>query len=227
MTSLNTKNVENRYVTKREMVYRILRENIISGHLKPGSRLVLRAIAEELGVSELPVREALRRLEAERLVKVTPHSGAEVVGLCPHDIREIFAIRSVLEGYATRLAAPNISSEVLLELRELTEKMKDYALQGDAQSVGILNREFHRKIYELSPFPRLQKLIFDLWDESERSRAVFTFDQRRPLESVKEHEAILDAIEAGDGQQVEQIVREHKRRTGDILVEYAERGELG
>lgn len=208
--------------TKLEAVYNVLRENIVSGQLEPGTRLIIKKIAQDLGVSEIPVREAIRMLEAQGLVSMTPHAGAQVATFDIDDIREVTDIRSLLEGYAARTALPFIDQKAIAELEECIEEMVKCVEAGDNVNFGVLNRKFHQKIYEHSPYKRLYKMIYEMWDGSERTRAVFSLSKRRPQESIREHEAILKAIKEQDEDSVERLIREHRQRVGSILIEYLE-----
>lgn len=205
--------------TKLEIVFNVLKENILNGNLQPGSRLVIKKIAQELGVSEIPVREAIRMLESQGLVIITPHAGAEVASFNVEDIEEIFNIRGLLEGYAARTALPNITKEIIDDLNKCIEDMRQCVKKGDAAAFGVLNRDFHRKIYALSPYKRLYRMLFELWDGAERTRAVFSFAKSRPQESLKEHEEIVKMLIEGDGEKVEQVVRKHKECVGKVFIE--------
>ncbi|MDT8903465.1 GntR family transcriptional regulator [Anaeroselena agilis] len=206
--------------TKLEAVYNVLRENIVSGKLEPGTRLIIKKIAQDLGVSEIPVREAIRMLEAQNLVTMTPHAGAQVATFDLDDIREVTDIRSLLEGYAARTAIPFIGDEAIADLEMCIEEMERCIHTEDNVNFGILNRKFHQKIYEHSPLKRLYRMIYEMWDGSERTRAVFSLSKRRPQESVQEHKAILKAIKEHDGDTVEKLIRDHRQRVGSILIDH-------
>ncbi|HHW18759.1 MAG TPA: GntR family transcriptional regulator [Firmicutes bacterium] len=209
--SLNiTMGGEIRVTTKSEYVYRILRENIISGHLRPGTRLLQKRIAEELEVSEIPVREAIKRLQAEGLVTVTPHSGAEVAQLDPVEMEEVLAIRAVLEGLAARTAAERVKQEDIHKLEELLEQMDKCVERGDPVTYGLLNQEFHKAIFALSPYKRLPKMIDELWYGAERSRSVFTLNPARLEASRDEHRALVQALRARDADKAEELMKQHR-----------------
>lgn len=213
-------NGKDQYVTtKLEVVFNVLKENILSGNLQPGARLVFKKIAQELGVSEIPVREAIRMLEAQGLVTIKPHTGAEVVRFDIEDIEEIFNIRGLLEGYAARTALPYITEEVIAELYNCLEEMRECLRKNDTVAFGLLNREFHKKIYVHSPYKRLYRMLFDLWDGAERTRAVFSYAKSRPQESLKEHEEIINVLKEGNAEKIEKIVRKHKERVGKVFIE--------
>lgn len=126
-------------------------------------------------------------LEAQGLLTITPHAGAEVTKFNAEDIEEIFNIRGLLEGYAARTALPFITPQVIADLNNCLDEMRQCVKKGDSAAFGILNREFHRKIYALSPYKRLYKMLFEMWDGTERTRAVFSFAKSRPQESLQEH----------------------------------------
>lgn len=207
-------------MTKQETVYNVLKENILDGHLKPGTRLVLSRIAKELGVSEIPVREAIRMLEAKGLVTLTPHAGAQVSELDAEDVQEIAMIRSLLEGYASKSAVPFIKQKDLNLLYEYMDKMEECINNNDGTTFGVLNRQFHSLIYELCPYKRLQKMIYELWDGYERTRSVFSIGKNQLLKSLNEHKEILYAIESGNSERVEYLVRKHRMKSAKSLIEY-------
>lgn len=204
--------------TKLELVQNILRENILDGTLKPGTRLVIRQLAQELGVSQIPIREAIRSLEAQGLVTMVPHSGAHVSTLNVDEIHEIMELRSVLEGYGTRTVIP-IKAEVVLKLKECMEAMRVCVSSGNVSEFGKLNRNFHNIIYDQITNKKLYKLINETLHASERTRAVFKLSINRAKESLKEHEAILEALLAGDSDNAEDLVRAHRKRVGQIIIE--------
>ncbi len=199
-------------------MYNILQENIINGKLKPGTRLVIRRIAEELGVSQIPVREAIRSLEAQGLVVVIPHSGAHVSELNIDEVKEIMELRSVLEGYATRSIMP-VKGDTIEQLQKCMEEMRACINAGNLSEFGVINRKFHAIIYEQTPNKRLCKLINEILHESERTRAVFNLSVKRSEEAYKEHEDILNALIDGKEDRVESLVRKHRQRVGQIIID--------
>ena len=138
-------------VTKQERVYRAIRERILSGAYGPGYRVVIDALAEEFGVSALPVREAIRRLEAEGLVIYRPNAGAQVAPADPGVFDEEMTVLAVLEGYATALAAPELGTTEIRRLTEINESMVEAMERLDSLRFGRLNQEFHAVIHERCP----------------------------------------------------------------------------
>src|SRR5579864_9372494 len=138
-------------VTKQERVYQAIRERILSGAYGPGYRVVIDALAEEFEVSGLPVREAIRRLEAEGLVIYRPNAGAQVSPADPALFAEEMTVLAVLEGYGTALAAPRLGEAQIARLTEITDEMEAAMAGLDSLSFGRLNQEFHGLIYAHCP----------------------------------------------------------------------------
>ena len=211
--------------TKLEVVYNVLRDNIVSGNLAPGTRLVLKKIAQDLGVSEIPVREAIRMLEVQNFVTMTPHSGAQVIKFDAEVIREIYAIRGVIEGFAARTAIPFINGKVLDDINKCLDRMNKALEAGNVKEFGELNHQFHELIYQQSPISRLKKMIADIWDGTEKTRTVFRLSNDRPREALQEHYELLDAIVNKDGDKVEQLMREHRQHVAAILIDHLSKAQ--
>ncbi|WP_338824085.1 HTH-type transcriptional regulator McbR [Moorella humiferrea] len=207
--------------TKTEMIYSMLREAIVSGELKPGERIVLRKIAGDLGVSAIPVREAIKQLEAEGLVEVSAHSEVTVSRLSEKDFRELSSIRVVLEAYATRLTAERITPEVLAELEQQLKEMEVCVKENDYHRYGILNRRFHQTIYAHCGNEQLKKLIDDLTVRTDRARALFAYNRSRFKESLKEHQAIVRAMACGQPEEAERVMAEQKRIALEMFLKYS------
>lgn len=201
--------------TKQEHVYTVLRERILTGDYGAGYRVVIDAVAEEFEVSALPVREAIRRLEAEGLVVYRPNVGAQVAPADPKLFDEEMTIFALLEGYATALAAPELTGEDIARLTETTDQMV-VAMEGmDPVTFGRLNQEFHGIIYERCPN---SALVDSLHDVSRRldaiRRTVFVQIPYRGSASVAEHRALIDLLREGaPASEIEAAAREHKLNT--------------
>ncbi|CEP69337.1 Transcription regulator HTH, GntR [Moorella glycerini] len=207
--------------TKTEMIYNMLREAIVSGELKPGERIVLRKIASDLGVSAIPVREAIKQLEAEGLVDVSAHSEVTVSRLSEKDFRELSSIRVVLEAYATRLTAERITPEILAELEQQIKEMEACVRNDDYRRYGILNRRFHQTIYTHCGNEQLKKIIDDLTVRTDRARALFAYNRTRFKESLKEHRAIVEAMAKGQPEIAEKVMAEQKRIALEMFLKYS------
>lgn len=186
------------YATKTEIIQETLRQRILSGTLAPGQRLVLRALGEEFACSDIPVREAMRTLAAERLVTITPHEGARVTSYDAGELVHLTQTRSLLEPEATVLGGANITAEAMEQLKALLVQMHAIADGKSSADYGRLNREFHRAILNHCPNRVLASLIEDLWGRAERGRAVHRLLDGHLRTSIEQHEEIVRCISAGD-----------------------------
>ena len=202
-----------------QYVYENLRQAIVRGELDPGSRVVESRVAEALGISRTPVREAIHKLEREGLLSQNPTSGFSVKGLSRADIEETFGIRSVLESYAARLAAIKHRQE---ELEPLEEKINEYQQcldRKDMEALPRINTEFHDLLYALSRSPRLIKMINDLKDQIFRFRQVILKMEEMAKISNNDHRLMLQSIRERDADVVEKLVREHILRGQDVVLD--------
>jgi DNA-binding GntR family transcriptional regulator len=200
------------FQSKADVLTASLRELIITGEIDAGTPLRQRDIAERFGVSPTPVREALRRLEAEGLVQHDLHRGATVIDADIGSEEEAYQVRAVLESLAARMAAERATTEDLDQLRAAQERFASSA-PGDASLVE-LNRQFHFRMYEAARSPMLLALLRLLWQTFRRS------PQRLapPEWSSADHEAILDALSRGDADAAEDLTRRHVLRALDDSV---------
>ena len=214
-------------VNKQEHAYQTIRERILAGTYGPGFRVVIDALADELGVSALPVREAIRRLEAEGLIVFRPNAGAQVAPADPGQFEETMACLAVLEGYATALAAPLMGKADVAKLREANEAMVDCMHRVDALGFSRANRDFHMAIYDRCPNPYLVELLRDTERRLDAiRRTVFTHIPFRGLESIEEHRKLIELIEArASFSRVETAARRHKLRTLEIFQRWRQEHE--
>jgi DNA-binding GntR family transcriptional regulator len=201
--------------TKQERVYQDVRERILGGTYVPGFRIVIDALAEEFGVSALPVREAIRRLEAEGLVVFRPNVGAQVAPAEPGVFDEEMSVLAVLEGYATAQAAPRIGAEELRILTEITDQMVEAMESLDTLRFGRLNHEFHHVILERCPNAALVELVNGVSRRLDAiRRTVFVQIPYRGAASVAEHRELIRLLaEPGEAGAIEAAAREHKMHT--------------
>jgi DNA-binding GntR family transcriptional regulator len=201
--------------TKQERVYQAVRERILTGAYGPGYRVVIDALAEEFAVSALPVREAIRRLEAEGLVIYRPNAGAQVAPADPGVFDEEMTVLAVLEGYATALAAPHLGKAGLKKLRAINDQMVAAVDRLDPLEFGRLNQEFHSVIYEHCPNTALVSMLRDVARRLDAiRRTVFVQIPYRGSQSVAEHAELLDLIAASaPAAKLEAKARAHKLHT--------------
>jgi DNA-binding GntR family transcriptional regulator len=205
------------------MVYENLRQAIVRGAIAPGTRLVENQIAEAQGISRTPVREAIHKLERERFIERLAHGGFRVLGLSRQDIVETFGIRSVLEGYAARLAALNHRSEDLHPLEAKIDEFERLLERKQLKSLPELNTQFHDLLYTLSRSPRLIAMIYALRDHIYRYRQVILKNEHQAATSNEDHRLMLRHIRRRDAERVEQLVREHILKGQEMVLQALDR----
>jgi DNA-binding GntR family transcriptional regulator len=200
---------------KHEQAYSIIRERIFNGTYVSGYRLVIDALARELGISPVPIREAIRRLEAEGWVEYRPNAGAQVAAVDASKYEEEMTALALLEGYATALAAPHLDTEDVQHLREINAGMYHALQSADIPTFSRLNKEFHFFIYDRCQNRYLIEMLRQTWDRlGVRGHTDFSYIPQRSWVSIEEHTQLLDMIERHASQhEIEQMVREHKLRT--------------
>lgn len=203
-------------LTKQQYVYHVLRDEIQAGKLRPGDRLALGSLAERFGISQIPVREAIRQLEQEGLVETTPHVKATVKGVTFHEAVWAAELRLVLEPIAAREATPYVTKQVLDELEVLVRAMGECMAEDEFEGYMRSNRVFHETIYRAAPNETLLRMISELWDTAQRFRNLY----RQPSHlgaSQDDHVKILAALRKGDPSGVENVVRLHRQRNLELL----------
>lgn len=204
-----------------EHVFESLKHSIIRGKISPGEWLVESHIAETLGISRTPVREAIHKLEREGLIERQPRGGFTVLGLDRDDIEETFGIRSVLEGYAARLAAVKHEAK---ELKDLENKIDEFQKALDRKKMNLLpaiNTEFHDLLYRLSKSPKLINMINALRDQIYRYREMILKERKFATTSNLDHKKMLKYIRNRDAEGAERLVRDHILRGQEmVLKEY-------
>ena len=209
--------------TKNVAVYEELRQDIIDGKLKPGQKIIMSEIAKKYGLSEIPVREAVRRLESDGFVNFTPHVGAVVTEIDEKEFIEIYLIRIELEALATRLAVPYVSDKDVEYLTRINQEMETAIEKKSYEKLGNLNRKFHLRIYQSAPYPHLNNMLKDLWEKAERTQSVFAYVPERAEASVKEHINIINALKKKDAELAEKLVKSQKNKTMEALQLFAKK----
>lgn len=195
--------------TLRGRVFNQIREAILSGKYKSGEELRESTIGHELGVSRTPVREALRQLELEGLVKIVPNKGAQVINLSVKDIKDIYAIRSHLEGLCARWACENITPEQIDALEEIVYLSDFHTSKNHYEQMLELDNKFHDIIYEASESKMLRHLLKDFHHYVQRVRKITLSSMERAAKSNLEHKAILEALKEHDADKAEELAHEH------------------
>ncbi|MFC8411448.1 GntR family transcriptional regulator [Arthrobacter sp. NPDC057259] len=206
--------------SKSQQAYDAVKARIVDGSYSPGYRLVLGAIAKDLGVSVVPVREAIRRLEAEGLVTFERNIGATVAGIDPTEYLYTMQTLSIVEGAATALSAPLIGAADVARARAVNAKMRECLEHFDPVRFTRLNQDFHSVLFEHCPNPHILDLVHRGWNRLAALRSsTFRFVPGRASESVEEHEALLRLIEDGaDADEIEQAARRHRSATLDAYL---------
>ena len=204
--------------TLAESVAAKLRELILQGQLVPGTRLRPQHLAPGLGVSVMPVREALRILGAEGLVSFSPRSGAQVTEFSEEDIEELYLVRGALEGLAARLAAPRMTEDDFRSLREALDEMLQAQSRGDLRNFMDWDHEFHRRQFQACGRPKLVEHILDLWSAS-RLILPMTARTDHPMSAaILSHRAVLEACEQRDPIEAERMTRAHTEQAAERIL---------
>jgi DNA-binding GntR family transcriptional regulator len=198
-----------------------IRRQIQDGTLPPGSRLRQQHIASTLGISTTPVREALRLLQAEGIVTLGEHRGAEVFRPTVEDVREYYEMREVLESLAVTKAVPNLTPAALADLRAVVDEMEQ---TEDHERFLQLNHRFHSTIYELSGRPQLCATIANLNQRTSGYARFVLGTARRSGRADHEHRQILEACARGDAAAAAEALQVHLHETVEATVRYLEEG---
>jgi DNA-binding GntR family transcriptional regulator len=214
------------YMTKRSRVVAILRRAIAAGVYQPGQRLRQDEIAETLHLSLTPVREAFSQLAAEGILKHVPHKGVTVAGAraSPESIREIYRIRSALEGLAVELAVPNLQEEDLSELESLQRQMDELVEAQNLEGLRQVSYEFHILLYAASKSPQLIAMIETIWARFPWGDQLLRVPGMAQ-QSAKDHEKLLCAAKEGKPRLCAEVMVEHIKNAGEIFNEYISQTE--
>jgi DNA-binding GntR family transcriptional regulator len=199
-----------------DVVTNALREAILSGDLRPGERLRQEPLADQLRVSRIPLRDALRRLETEGLVQFGPRRGAHVTALAPDDVREIYELRILLEERAIRHAIEALDNVAVKRLLAMSEHMDAHT--DDPGEGRKARRAFYSALYEYAGRPRSHKLIVGLRDEVQRYHLI-----KSVAVSRSDHADLRECIRAKDAERAARLQREHLIRARDDLLQVLER----
>ena len=202
----------------REVVCETLRDAIRKGVLKPGERLMEIQLAEELGVSRTPVREAIRKLELEGYVIMMPRRGTYVANLSIRDVNEVFEIRTSLDSLASGLAAERITDDELERLQRLLVTIGGYVEANDMDKIVETDMEFHDLLYQASRNTRLVGIIFNLREQLTRFRTTSMSFPGRLKATLEEHRRIVEAIAQGDVKEAQQAAEDHMEKSEQTLL---------
>lgn len=206
------------YQPLREIVCENLRDAIKKGILEPGERLMEVQLADELGISRTPVREAIRKLEQEGYVIMMPRRGTYVADVSVSDIKEIFEIRSALESLATGLAARRIEPDELEKLQSLLNEIEGYIEQNNIEKIVETDIKFHELLYQVSRNDRLFAIISNLKEQLARFRTLSMSYPGRLRETFEEHSEMVEAIADGDVSAARDAAEHHMEHAEETLL---------
>jgi DNA-binding GntR family transcriptional regulator len=201
-----------------------IRSAILEGDLKPGEWLRQERLAQEYGVSQMPVREALKKLAVDGLVEHAPYRGVRVIEFSPEDIADLFATRSFLEGLAARAAAARITDDEIAELKKIHTCMQAKLAPEDLSEYRDLNRKFHTLIFSASRRAYLVRTLAQLWTTfpsmlfGNYARTADSPLPERDADDIAEHARIIAALERHNSDEAEQALRQHIESSGRQLV---------
>ncbi len=197
------------YLPLRDVVFNTLRQAILTGELKPGERLMEIHLANRLGVSRTPIREAIRMLELEGLVTMIPRKGAEVSRISRQDISDVLEVRGSLDTLAVELACKRITEEELEELKEASENFKTAVRTGDLTDVAQADVAFHDRIVASSKNKRLVQMVNNLAERVYRYRLEYIKGTKNHDNLIREHEQILHYITQRDASHAKEAILLH------------------
>lgn len=215
----------------RGRVFHKIRDDILSGKYKEHEELKEVAIGEEMGVSRTPVREAFRQLELEGLIQIIPNKGAYVTGITVEDVKDIYMIRSLLEGLCARWATEHITEEQLEEMEENIYLAEFHAAKGHLEQIAELDNRFHDIMYEACNSKMLEHLLKDFHQYVLRVRKKTLANANRGEASNHEHRLIMEAIKAKDAEKAEELANKHMINAYENMVKngldeaYSQSGE--
>jgi len=196
--------------TVQELVLAELRRALVAGELPADSRIGQEDLAERLGVSRHPIREALKVLEGEGQLSYVPRRGYFVTALSPSDLAEIYRMRQLLENEAVAVGTRRLTNDHLAELAQAHQAMAEAIARQDLAALTAANRTFHFTLLKPAGMPRLARMVSQLWDASNPYRARHFSDPENQLLSHREHGRILDAARQRDPELLIQLLDEHR-----------------
>lgn len=208
----------NEYLPLRDVVFNTLRRAILRGELKPGERLMEIQLANKLGVSRTPIREAIRKLELEGLVLMIPRKGAEVAEITEKNLRDVLEVRCALEELAVQLACDRIDQNQVKELHAAADHFRDVLDSDDITQIAQADEAFHDVIFTATGNGRLIQLLNNLREQMYRYRIEYLKKKECYLQLLAEHQAIITSIEGHDKQKATEITGQHINNQVDTVV---------
>lgn len=201
----------------RILVYEELRMLIMTGQIKPGTRMMEIELAESMGVSRTPVREAIRQLEKDNLVTIEPRRGAYVSDISAVDLEDMLIVREPLEGLATYLAAQNMTAEELAELEKVNEAYGNAVVEKDTEKMIQADTKFHNLITQGSRNQYLINILLELQEQVLRFRYIYFKSMKRAEDVINEHRIILECLKNGNSEEARSYNVEHIRKLREAI----------
>jgi DNA-binding GntR family transcriptional regulator len=203
-----------------EAAYRIVRQHILENRWSHGYHATEQEVAASLGMSRTPVREALMRLQQERLVSVIPRHGMRVLPVSPADMKEIYEILTSLESTAAELAARRALTPKQLEgLERSTAAMEAALSRDDLDGWAAADEDFHLQLLDMSGNEKLKAVVLNFWDRAHRARILTLRLRPKPVRSTSEHKDLVEALRCGDDASARSIHHSHRERAGRELLD--------
>lgn len=197
------------FLPLRDVVFNTLRDSILKGELEPGERLMEIHLANKLGVSRTPIREAIRMLEQEGLAVTIPRKGAQVAKMTEKDLQDVLEIRDALDELAVLNACKNMTEDYISQLRSSMVAFKNAADRGNVRDIVEADEQFHNVIYKAADNPKLMVIIQNLKEQMYRYRYEYVKDNANYAQILQEHAEIIAGLEKGDGEYVKEIMHAH------------------
>jgi DNA-binding GntR family transcriptional regulator len=207
-----------RHSTAGEFIVENLRSDILTGRLGAGEPLLLDELAERFGTSVIPIREALRVLEAERLVVLRPHRTAQVAEMSLDELRDLYRVRLLIDVEAVRWAHGNLAASDLDAMRRMVDSMERAATRGDYMAAFAAHARFHFLLYDGAASPVLLGILESLWDETERYRHAVKLVRSDPKSWADEHRRLIDLLEDGSPEAAAREMKNQLTKTLETLV---------
>lgn len=208
------------FLTKSDYIYNSLKDDIVTGVLKSNERLILSKVAEQFNASEVPVREAIKKLEVNGLVKNVPYVGAVVKALNDTEVKDLYQIRAYVESLAIKLAIQRSDKAGIKKLKEIIMVMEGAMKEGDVAEFGRTDKKFHLEIARQSGNTRLHRMIEELWNETEQAQSIFRADPALMKQSFEEHLDIFHTIVKNNIEQAEELAKKHRLRIAKKVLEH-------
>ena len=208
----------NEYLPLRDVVFNTLRQAILRGELKPGERLMEIQLANKLGVSRTPIREAIRKLELEGLVVMIPRKGAEVAKITVRDLKDALEVRMAIDSLSVKLACERLDEDDKTEIKQACVAFREAVKSGNVQAIVEGDERFHNTIYRASKNQKLITIAMNLREQVYRYRFEYVKDFSYHENLIREHDQITEAILKGDVETAQKIMKEHIYNQEQIVI---------